>query len=152
MAWVVFKNNVFLCFLQQPELQIPYKYRGPKENREELCSHGYGRKSKSFTQLWYYSWFSIYVIGHVTICSHHVGGKEQVSVWRPVLTVKMVNSCFVRDCTKKTGDRVGDDKVTFHRIPTVIEHHDAETKKLTERKTKAVASQPQPEKRYAEKY
>ena len=59
--------------------------------------------------------------------------KEQVSVWRPVLTVKMVNSCCVRDCTKKTGDRVGAEKVTFHRIPTVIKHHDAETKKLTEK-------------------
>ena len=29
---------------------------------------------------------------------------------------------------------MGDEKVTFHRIPTVIEHRDAETKKLTEKR------------------
>ena len=29
---------------------------------------------------------------------------------------------------------MGDEKITFHRIPTVIKHHDAETKKLTEKR------------------
>ena len=29
---------------------------------------------------------------------------------------------------------MGDEKVTFHRIPIVFEHHDAETKKLTEKR------------------
>ena len=67
------------------------------------------------------------------ICRCHVGGKELFSVWRPLLAVKMVNSCCVRDCTKKSGDKVGDEKITFHRISTVVEHHDVETKKLTEK-------------------
>ena len=70
----------------------------------------------------------------MTICSRHVGGKEQVSVWRPVVTIKMEKFMLCARLHEKTGDRVGAEKVTFHRIPTVIEHHDAETKKLTEKR------------------
>ena len=38
------------------------------------------------------------------------------------------------EIARRKLETVGDEKVTFHRIPTVIEHYDVETKKLTEKR------------------